>query len=335
MEGCMESKHTVEKYVFQIIGYFFITLFAIMCLIPFLMIVIGSVTEESHIIKNGYSLIPSVLSLDAYEFIFKNPKQIVSAYQITLLVTIVGTLIGLFITAMTAYVLQRKDFKNRNVFSFYFFFTTLFSGGLVPWYILIVKYLGWKDSLLALIVPALLNVFYIIIMRSFISSTIPDAISESSEQRSFSLPRRPRLRKSHRRPVITTVPISIKCLKSILELRQLNIEITEINIRKTVREKHPDGPLRVNPYFCAWGEMDVGFQPLLKSCFFEFIMRYKHDFKGGPPQGAFPPSHPSLFCSTLSCLPLLYSLTGLRPGIRIHVFLCNTLDTWLHHSFHM
>nr|WP_261306492.1 carbohydrate ABC transporter permease [Paenibacillus andongensis] len=177
----MESKHTLEKYVFQIIGYFFISLFAIMCLIPFLMIVIGSVTEESHIIKNGYSLIPSVLSLDAYEFIFKNPKQIVSAYQITLLVTIVGTLIGLFITAMTAYVLQRKDFKNRNVFSFYFFFTTLFSGGLVPWYILIVKYLGWKDSLLALIVPPLLNVFYIIIMRSFISSTIPDAISESAK----------------------------------------------------------------------------------------------------------------------------------------------------------
>ncbi len=181
MEGSMESKHTLEKYVFQIIGYFFISLFAIMCLIPFLMIVIGSVTEESHIIKNGYSLIPSVLSLDAYEFIFKNPKQIVSAYQITLLVTIVGTLIGLFITAMTAYVLQRKDFKNRNVFSFYFFFTTLFSGGLVPWYILIVKYLGWKDSLLALIVPPLLNVFYIIIMRSFISSTIPDAISESAK----------------------------------------------------------------------------------------------------------------------------------------------------------
>lgn len=181
MEGCMESKHSVEKYVFQIIGYFFISLFAVMCLIPFLMIVIGSFTEESQIIRNGYSLIPNKLSFDAYAFIFKNPKQIVSAYQITLLVTIVGTLVGLFLTAMTAYVLQRKDFKYRNVFAFYFFFTTLFSGGLVPWYIMIVKYLGWKDSLLALIVPALLNVFYIIIMRSFISSTIPDAISESAK----------------------------------------------------------------------------------------------------------------------------------------------------------
>ncbi|NOU62536.1 ABC transporter permease subunit [Paenibacillus sp. LMG 31461] len=177
----MESKHSVEKYVFQIIGYFFISLFAVMCLIPFLMIVIGSFTEESQIIRKGYSLIPNKLSFDAYAFIFKNPKQIVSAYQITLIVTIVGTLVGLFLTAMTAYVLQRKDFKYRNVFAFYFFFTTLFSGGLVPWYIMIVKYLGWKDSLLALVVPALLNVFYIIIMRSFISSTIPDAISESAK----------------------------------------------------------------------------------------------------------------------------------------------------------
>ncbi|UKS30968.1 carbohydrate ABC transporter permease [Paenibacillus sp. HWE-109] len=177
----MERRQSVEKYVFQVIGYVFISLFALMCLIPFLMIVIGSVTEESSIIRNGYSLIPSMFSLDAYAFILKNPKQIISAYQITLLVTIAGTGIGLFLTAMTAYVLQRKDFKYRNVFSFYFFFTTLFSGGLVPWYILIVKYLGWKDSLLALIIPPLLNVFYIIIMRSFISSTIPDAISESAK----------------------------------------------------------------------------------------------------------------------------------------------------------
>ncbi|GGA02310.1 sugar ABC transporter permease [Paenibacillus marchantiophytorum] len=177
----MERRQSVEKYVFQVIGYVFISLLAMMCLIPFLMIVIGSVTEESSIIRNGYSLIPSVFSLDAYAFILKNPKQIISAYQITLLVTIAGTGIGLFLTAMTAYVLQRKDFKYRNVFSFYFFFTTLFSGGLVPWYILIVKYLGWKDSLLALMIPPLLNVFYIIIMRSFISSTIPDAISESAK----------------------------------------------------------------------------------------------------------------------------------------------------------
>ncbi|WP_256257693.1 MULTISPECIES: carbohydrate ABC transporter permease [unclassified Paenibacillus] len=131
--------------------------------------------------KNGYRLFPEMFSWEAYQFIFNNPKKIVSAYKITILVTVIGTLVGLFISAMTAYVLQRKDFTHRNVFAFYFFFTTLFSGGLVPWYILNVKYLGLKDSLLALILPALLNVFYIIILRSFISSTIPDAISESAK----------------------------------------------------------------------------------------------------------------------------------------------------------
>ncbi|WP_148929207.1 carbohydrate ABC transporter permease [Paenibacillus methanolicus] len=177
----MKSKLTLEKMGFNLVGYLLIMLFAAMCLIPFLMIAVGSITEESHIIKNGYSLFPQRFSLDAYQFIFDNPRQIASAYQITLLVTVIGTLAGLFITAMTAYVLGRKDFTYRNMFAFYFFFTTLFSGGLVPWYILIVKYLGWKDSLLALIVPSLLNVFYIIIMRSFISSTIPDAISESAK----------------------------------------------------------------------------------------------------------------------------------------------------------
>lgn len=177
----MESRHTVEKYSFNLIGYLIIIAFAALCVIPFIMIIMGSLTDESEIVKNGYQLFPQTFSTEAYSFIIKNPKQILNAYKITLVVTIVGTIVGLFLSAMTAYVLQRKDFTYRNVISFYFFFTTLFSGGLVPWYILIVKYLGFKDSILALIVPLLLNVFYIIILRSFISSTIPDAISESAK----------------------------------------------------------------------------------------------------------------------------------------------------------
>jgi putative aldouronate transport system permease protein len=126
-------------------------------------------------------LLPSTFSFSSYEFIFKQPAQILKSYGITIFVTLVGTIVGLFLTAMTAYVLQRKDFRFRNAFAFYFFFTTLFSGGLVPWYVLIVTYLDLKNSLLAIIMPMLLNVFYIIIMRSFMSSTIPDAISESAK----------------------------------------------------------------------------------------------------------------------------------------------------------
>ncbi|ANE48344.1 sugar ABC transporter permease [Paenibacillus swuensis] len=177
----MDKKWTMEKIAFNVIGYGFISAFAALCVIPFIMIVSGSFTEENSIIRQGYQLIPSVFSLESYQFIFKSPSQILRAYQVTLLVTIIGTAAGLFLTAMTAYVLQRKDFRYRNGFAFYFFFTTLFSGGLVPWYILIIKYLHLKDSLLAIILPMLLNVFYIIIMRSFISTTIPDAISESAK----------------------------------------------------------------------------------------------------------------------------------------------------------
>jgi putative aldouronate transport system permease protein len=86
----------------------------------------------------------------------------------------------LFLTSMTAYCLSRRDFKWRNQFSFFFFFTTLFNGGLVPWYLLLVNYLHLKDTILALIIPLLLNVFYIIVMKSFMSS-IPEAITESAK----------------------------------------------------------------------------------------------------------------------------------------------------------
>jgi len=102
------------------------------------------------------------------------------AYGVTISVTLLGTLFGLFLTSMTAYVLARKDFKWRSHFSFFFFFTTLFSGGLVPWYLLIVNYLDLKDTLLVLILPMLMNVFYIIVMKSFMSS-IPEAIIESAK----------------------------------------------------------------------------------------------------------------------------------------------------------
>lgn len=177
----MEKKLTLEKIIFNLVGYTFVTLFALMCLLPFIMLISGSITDEATIIKEGYGLFPKAFSLESYRFIFKHPMEIARAYQITLLVTAVGTIAGLLLTTMTAYVLQRKDFRYRNAFAFYFFFTTLFSGGLVPWYVMIVSYLGLKDSILALITPMLLNVFYIIIMRSFISSTIPDAIGESAK----------------------------------------------------------------------------------------------------------------------------------------------------------
>ncbi|WP_218571267.1 carbohydrate ABC transporter permease [Paenibacillus oralis] len=164
----------------QIIGYTALTLFALFCIFPFILVISSSLTEESKIIEDGFQLIPTAFSLEAYSILFKYPQEMLKAYGITISVTLLGTFFGLFLTSMTAYVLSRKDFKWRNHFSFFFFFTTLFSGGLVPWYLLIVNYLNLKDTLIVLILPMLMNVFYIIVMKSFMSS-IPEAIIESAK----------------------------------------------------------------------------------------------------------------------------------------------------------
>ena len=173
-------KKSKDIKVFNILSYTLIALVAIICLIPFLMVVVGSFTAEKEIIANGFSFFPKELSLEAYKTALKEPMAILRAYGVTASLTVIGTAIGLFIVAMTAYVLQRKDFKWRNKVSFFFCFTTLFSGGLVPWYILMVKYLGLKDSYLSLLLPPLLSVFNIIIMKSYMSG-IPQALTESAK----------------------------------------------------------------------------------------------------------------------------------------------------------
>ena len=173
-------KKSKDIKVFNILSYTLIALVAIICLIPFLMVVVGSFTAEKEIIANGFSFFPKELSLEAYKTALKEPMAILRAYGVTASLTVIGTAIGLFIVAMTAYVLQRKDFKWRNKVSFFFYFTTLFSGGLVPWYILMVKYLGLKDRYLSLLLPPLLSVFNIIIMKSYMSG-IPQALTESAK----------------------------------------------------------------------------------------------------------------------------------------------------------
>lgn len=171
---------TLDEKLFKIIGYPIVTLFAVLCVVPFLIVISSSVTSEGYIIRNGYTLFPKEFTLSSYAMIFKNPIAIVRAYGVTLLVTVVGTALSIFINSMTGYVLQRKDFKWRNKFSFYFFFTTLFSGGLVPWYILCVKYLNLNNSLLALFLPTLVSVWNILLVKGFMSG-VPYEITESAK----------------------------------------------------------------------------------------------------------------------------------------------------------
>jgi len=165
---------------FNIIGYIVVYIFAAFCLLPFWAILSSSLSTESSIIRHGASLFPREFSTSAYQFIFKSPWKIIRSYGVTAMVTVAGSLLGLLCISMTAYVLYRKDFKYRNVFAFGFYFTQLFSGGLIPFYILVVQYLQLKDSYLALILPPLMNAWYIILFRNFLNS-VPDSLVESAK----------------------------------------------------------------------------------------------------------------------------------------------------------
>ena len=175
----MKKKHINEQTVFNVIGGATVGLFALACLIPFILIVSGSFSNESEVIKHGYSLLPQGFSLDAYKTVFEAPEKILYGYRNTIFYTTVGTIGGIFFNSITGYVLSRKYFRWRNVFSFLIYFTTLFSGGLVPTYLWMMD-MGMKNTIWVMILPGMLSMFNIMIMRNFIA-TIPDAIAESAQ----------------------------------------------------------------------------------------------------------------------------------------------------------
>jgi putative aldouronate transport system permease protein len=176
----MKYYRKTDTLILNTLGAIILGFFGLFCLFPFILLISGSFSSEGEIIRNGYSFLPRGLTLEAYRTIFNIPKVIANAYGVTVFVTVVGTLSALFITTMTAYVLSRKDFIFRNAVAFYFYFTTLFSGGLLSYYILIVRYLHLKDQIITLILPGLLPIMYVIMMRSFITTSIPESIIESA-----------------------------------------------------------------------------------------------------------------------------------------------------------
>lgn len=171
-----------DEKIFSAISYLLIGFFAICCIIPFYLILLGSFTDEKWIVTKGYNFFVALenLSLDGYVTVFKNPQAILSAYGVTTLVTVVGTVLAILITTMTGYVLSRQSFPWRNQISFFFFFTTLFSGGLVPYYLLCTKYLNFTNHLYALIIPGLFSVWNMIISKSFMKG-IPGEMVECAK----------------------------------------------------------------------------------------------------------------------------------------------------------
>ena len=165
--------------IFNIVNYILISVFSLFCIVPLLLLLIVSVTDEKSIIKNGYRLIPEKFSFEAYKMILIGGSEVLNSYMITIFITVVGTLAAVMITAMAAYTLTNKNVKYRNTLALFFFITMVFNGGIVPWYMICMK-LGLRNNVFALIIPSLLfNPFNLFLVRNFMNG-IPDSLRESA-----------------------------------------------------------------------------------------------------------------------------------------------------------
>ena len=141
---------------------------AIVCILPIILIIVASFTDETTLLANGYRFFPQKYGLEAYVYLLKQSVMMLRAYKISILVTVIGTLASLVLSTTFAYPLSRKDFKYRNIFSFLVFFTMLFSGGIVPSYMMWTKFFHIKDTIWALFI------------RNYYSNNIPDALVEAA-----------------------------------------------------------------------------------------------------------------------------------------------------------
>lgn len=168
--------------IFQVIIHICLVLLAACAIIPVWVLVSGSITGEQELILKGYSFFPKSLSADAYKYLFYKASEILRAYGITVLITVVGTAASLLITPLLAYPLSRKDFRARNVFAFLVFFTMLFNGGIVPSYIMWTQIFHMKNTISALILPGLLmNGFHVILMKNYFAQNIPVELIEAAK----------------------------------------------------------------------------------------------------------------------------------------------------------
>lgn len=176
----MKIKMDGTGILIKLIAYVFVGALAVLCLIPFLLMISASFSTETLITRTGFSLLPKGFTLIAYDMVFKNPKYLLGSYVVTILMTAIGTTIGTFLVAMTGYVLSRRDFIFRDGIAFFFYFTTLFSAGLAPTYLWFTRYLGLKNSYLAVLLPLLMSPWLIFLMRNFLKS-VPYEITETGK----------------------------------------------------------------------------------------------------------------------------------------------------------
>lgn len=173
----ISKQRDTSQLTVSVVAYVFIGFFALICLIPFWLVYIGSFTAEHQIVR-GFQMLPTAFSLDSYRFLFAG-NQVYQSSFVSVFITVVGTAGAVLLTSMFSYVAAHQKVKYRNFLSFYIYLTLLFAPGLVGYYLLISNWLSLRDSLLALILPQLFSAFNAFLMTSYFR-TLPFELSEAA-----------------------------------------------------------------------------------------------------------------------------------------------------------
>ena len=176
-----EIRYMRVKPVTNVLFSLVFMLLALVCFMPALLVLIVSFSAESSVVSKGYSYWPNAWSLESYRYLSRQIEYIGRAFLNSIGVTVVGTAIGLVLCSTMGYALSRPNYRLRKFFTWYIFIPMLFSGGLVASYMINAQILGLKNTYWALILPICCSSFYIIIMRTFFQTSVPDAIIESAK----------------------------------------------------------------------------------------------------------------------------------------------------------
>lgn len=171
----VNKKYSLANFLISV----FIGLFALMCLLPMILTFCVSITDESIIMRNGYSFFPEKVSFYAYELMFKGGSSVINGYLVSIFVTIVGTLGAILVTGLAAYTISNKNVKYRSALGMFFFIPMVFGAGIVPWY-LTCNMLHLRNNIFALLIPNLLfSPFNLFLVKNFMSA-LPDELRESA-----------------------------------------------------------------------------------------------------------------------------------------------------------
>lgn len=173
-------KRVSSDRILMAVCYLILILFSIACVYPLLLAVGVSFSDETTVVREGYRMLPKKVSLEAYQMIFSSlGKNLMHAYKITILVTVVGTALSLLVSSTFAYVLSVREFKPGDKLNLFIYIPMIFSAGLLPWYIMCTKYYHLTDSFMALILPCCMSPFNVFLLRNFFKS-IPEEIGEAA-----------------------------------------------------------------------------------------------------------------------------------------------------------